>query len=621
MPGTLSVAGPSCPEGAYITGYDWNGNIVCSDGTLVGLHGEATVFRFSQLHLSDPHAFADFGPYCFAVQDAFKTVLNDAVTMDVDHDGFLDLSFLTIMRPLDQSVPGGAQLEFVDGRGECTAPMSETQCTLPAGVSPLISTYSNLDSGACLEAVPGTTSDFSSPVTIPNAPCFSSGNMEVTVPFAGFEVPLHAARLAATYSGSPAVSLENGLLRGFLTESDADSIILPPSLPVIGGNSLSSALRGGGLSICPGSDLGTGPDGNGRTTSGWWLYLNFRADFVSYIDDTVFLAIEQTDSPDPVGLGGLLTYTLVVSNYGLSDATFVTVTDTLPAGVTFLSATPTQGSCSEAGGNITCDVGNLAHALTATVSIEVTPTTHGPITNTARVRAAEADGDPANNGVTVTTTVLPTADLTITKDDGQVTAVAGASVTYTIVARNAGPSHVAGASVSDVFPAELTSCRWTCSPAGGATCTAGPMTGDINDMVDLPVGGTATYSATCNIEPSATGTLSNSAVVTLPPEVIDPDLDNNAKTDSDGLRPPCTFAKDRVLDGETISKTVTFGACRSITAGANFRIVAPGNVIFLAGQSVILADGFSVDSDATFTVEIESSPGGPVSVAAGGNDS
>ena len=62
------------------------------------------------------------------------------------------------------------------------------------------------------------------------------------------------------------------------------------------------------------------------------------------------LELIKSDSPDPVPLGEDLTYTLSIANHGPSDASAVTVTDTLPASVEFLSATPSQGSCLHAGG-------------------------------------------------------------------------------------------------------------------------------------------------------------------------------------------------------------------------------------------------------------------------------
>ena len=71
------------------------------------------------------------------------------------------------------------------------------------------------------------------------------------------------------------------------------------------------------------------------------------------------------------------------------------------------------------------------------------------------------DPTPGNNCATDSDTLGASADLSITKTDGVTTATAGGSVTYTIVASNAGPSNATGATVADTFPASLT-CTWTC---------------------------------------------------------------------------------------------------------------------------------------------------------------
>ncbi len=84
------------------------------------------------------------------------------------------------------------------------------------------------------------------------------------------------------------------------------------------------------------------------------------------------------------------------------------------------------------------------------------------------------------------------ADLTAAKTDGISVAAPGGSVTYTITANNAGPLAAAGATVADTFPATLT-CSTTCSGTGGATCTPGPFSGNINDTVSIPAGQSVTY--------------------------------------------------------------------------------------------------------------------------------
>ncbi len=128
---------------------------------------------------------------------------------------------------------------------------------------------------------------------------------------------------------------------------------------------------------------------------------------------------------------------------------------------------------------------------------------------------------------------LLSADLSITKTNGTTTSTPGGSTTYTITASNAGPDPVTGATVADTFPASLT-CNWTCVGAGGGTCTASG-SGNINSLVNLPSGGSVTFTASCAISASATGTLANTATVSS--SISDPTPANNNAIDSDTLTP------------------------------------------------------------------------------------
>jgi uncharacterized repeat protein (TIGR01451 family) len=119
------------------------------------------------------------------------------------------------------------------------------------------------------------------------------------------------------------------------------------------------------------------------------------------------LAVTQTASPDPAIAGSTLTYTVSVRNNGPSPATGVTMTDTLPSSnITYQSATSSQGSCSQNGVTVTCNLGSLASGSTATVTIKVTPTKQGGwITNSASARANEPDPNSANNSASANTQV------------------------------------------------------------------------------------------------------------------------------------------------------------------------------------------------------------------------
>ncbi len=185
------------------------------------------------------------------------------------------------------------------------------------------------------------------------------------------------------------------------------------------------------------------------------------------------------------------------------------------------------------------------------------------------------------------TTALASADLSITKTDGVTSATPGGSVTYTITASNAGPSSVSGATVADTFPASLT-CTWTCVGAGGGTCT-GSGSGNINDTVNLPAGGSTTYTASCSISAAATGTLSNTATVAAPSGVTDPNPGNNSATDTDTLGPSAdlsvtiTDTPDPATAGGQISYAIgTANTGPSVAAAAVLSIAVPANTTFVS---------------------------------------
>jgi uncharacterized repeat protein (TIGR01451 family) len=117
------------------------------------------------------------------------------------------------------------------------------------------------------------------------------------------------------------------------------------------------------------------------------------------------LSLTKADSPDPVVAGDTLTYNLTIRNNGPAGANGVTVTDNLPAGVTYLSATPSQGSCAQASGTVSCNLGAIANGGLATVDIDVTPQSQGTITNSASVQGAGGDPAGANNSAQAATVV------------------------------------------------------------------------------------------------------------------------------------------------------------------------------------------------------------------------
>lgn len=161
------------------------------------------------------------------------------------------------------------------------------------------------------------------------------------------------------------------------------------------------------------------------------------------------LAITKTGSPANPLVGEQLTYSLSVTNNGPDPATGVAVTDPLPAGLSFVSATASQGSCVNQAGTVTCNLGSLADDATATATIRVTPQTAGSVSNSASVAGAQIDPIAANNTDGETTQVDPRPAQAQTGDgSGATCARAKATITGT-----AGPDRLTGTNGRDVITA------------------------------------------------------------------------------------------------------------------------------------------------------------------------
>jgi uncharacterized repeat protein (TIGR01451 family) len=119
------------------------------------------------------------------------------------------------------------------------------------------------------------------------------------------------------------------------------------------------------------------------------------------------LSITKTASPagSIYVLNSNVTYTIVVANGGPDPAPSVSMVDTLPATMSFVSATPSQGTCSGTT-TVTCSLGTIASGATATVTLVAHTTTSGPATNSATVSSASSDPNPANNTATASGTIV-----------------------------------------------------------------------------------------------------------------------------------------------------------------------------------------------------------------------
>jgi uncharacterized repeat protein (TIGR01451 family)/fimbrial isopeptide formation D2 family protein len=191
-------------------------------------------------------------------------------------------------------------------------------------------------------------------------------------------------------------------------------------------------------------------------------------------------------------IGDPLEFTLDVANAGPSTALDVVVTDDLPAGLDFESATGDGWTCSESGGTITCELDEPLAPATAAEPITVTVTVRRAawpsVTNTASVAASEQtpDSNPANNSDDETVPVLDAANVTITKTVDPDTVVAGSDtlVRFTLTALNEGPAPATDVVVGDDLPDGLSLVSvtapsgWTCGTTDPVSCTTATLAAD-----------------------------------------------------------------------------------------------------------------------------------------------
>jgi uncharacterized repeat protein (TIGR01451 family) len=229
-------------------------------------------------------------------------------------------------------------------------------------------------------------------------------------------------------------------------------------------------------------------------------------------------------APASVQHGQNGTWTLTITN-GPTAVTNVAVNDTF-ANANFVSAT-SVGPCTPSGSTVTCTLGSLAANQSVNVSLQLSAPNLGAITNSASVTATEFDPNTANNNTgSASTSVLPSADLSVTNTASSNPVNAGSPLSFAIVVSNAGPEPTSIVTVTNTFPSGVTSFTfsgtgWTCGPlsGGAASCSAG----SIANGGSAP---TLTLSVTAPASGPAVDTVS------VPSVPSDPNNGNNAATQS-----------------------------------------------------------------------------------------
>jgi uncharacterized repeat protein (TIGR01451 family) len=247
---------------------------------------------------------------------------------------------------------------------------------------------------------------------------------------------------------------------------------------------------------------------------------------------------KTVDNPMP-HVGDTITFTVTLTNLGPDTATNVVVRDQLPAGLTFVSATPSQGNYNPTTGVWT--VGDVAPGTPQTLLLSARVTVARALTNTAGITHADQfDPDLTNNTDSVTETpAVPRANLVVAKTVSQSQVFFGSNVTFTLTIRNLGPDTATGVVVTDPLPAGLVFVSANVPSQG----TYDPVTG-IWQVGTLTNGALATLKVTARV--THMGSVVNTAHV-LGLE-IDPFLFNNISSVTVvGLNPAAIISKRLLL--------------------------------------------------------------------------
>ncbi len=276
---------------------------------------------------------------------------------------------------------------------------------------------------------------------------------------------------------------------------------------------------------------------HGYISNGWSLNISTGIPVVANSD----LELAMTVSPTSATLGNTLTYSITVTNYGPAEATNVWITNTLPAGASYVSSSCdcTVGTNGLAGGVVTFSVPTLAVSNGVAYNIEVIPGTVGYITNIAVATANQPDPNVNYAQTNVILVGVPSADMAVTLSASPNPVLDGANVTYFIIVTNNGPSTATGVVATNVLPADfllisndtvLTQGSITTNGSGTITWNVGTMTNAAFDTLtlvaaaDLPVAGLPSEN--------------NLDSVTVGSQVYDPaKLNNYASVKTEVLQP------------------------------------------------------------------------------------
>jgi uncharacterized repeat protein (TIGR01451 family) len=371
---------------------------------------------------------------------------------------------------------------------------------------------------------------------------YNYSSSKATNPVLTLNLPASSTYVSHTVSNSGTCTPSGGVLTCNWTQQNAFtsySVTVTVTPGVGGTNTLTASIA---------ADQGDPTPANNTLSEG------------TTVNATINLGVTGiSDSPADITLGqGNVTYTISTYNYSSSKATNPVLTVNLPASSTYVSHTVSNsGTCTPAGGVVTCNWTQQNAFTSYSVTVTVTPGVGGTNTLTASIAADQGDPTPANNTLSEGTTVNATINLGVTgiSDSPADITLGQGNVTYTISTYNYSSSKATNPVLTLNLPASSTyvshtvSNSGTCTPAGGVvTCTWAQQNAFTS------------YSVTVTVTPGVGGT--NTLTASIAADQGDP-----------------TPANDTLSEGTTVNATINLGVTGISDSPADVTL-GQGNVVY-----------------------------------------
>jgi uncharacterized repeat protein (TIGR01451 family) len=342
-------------------------------------------------------------------------------------------------------------------------------------------------------------------------------------------------------------------------------------------------------------------------------YDNNSAD-VSITVLSAVLNLSKTANRNPAAVEQNLSYLMTITNTGDASATNVELSDTIPTGPTFTSVTSSQGSCTYDFGvrTVNCNLGTIAAAANATVTITIKPRAEGTLNNTATITGEQWDSATGNSSASVNgLPAVKFVDLQVQKIASANPIFAGQNVTYTVTVKNVSvPFNATGVVMSDLLPASVNFVSATTSQGSLITPPVGS-----NGTVTANLGSIApgvTVTVTITVSSTTAGAVSNSASATSTESESTPATNTNSVS---------ITVVNAALQKVLLVKQVLIGGCENTTGNVYLTgpappggvtvnlsttslagVTVPASVFIPAGQTV--SPAFNVTTSPVVTKQV-----------------